>query len=219
MANKKDKTAVAVAIFDKLANGYQDKFMDVSLYADSFNLFCDHLPKKASVLELACGPGNITRYLLDRRPDLQIYGTDLSPNMIALAKTNNPEAKFGLMDSRDILQLDKQYHGIMCGFCLPYLSKEDAVQLIADAGKALFDNGILYISTMEDDYAKSGLEAGSSGDLIYMHYHEADYLCQALKENDFSILYLERKTYMTREKKVTDLLIVAIKKTSTLRKI
>jgi 23S rRNA G2069 N7-methylase RlmK/C1962 C5-methylase RlmI len=43
----------------------------------------------------------------------------------------------------------------MCGFCLPYLSKEEAVKLIRDAAAILNPDGVFYISTMEDDYSKS----------------------------------------------------------------
>src|SRR6185295_3669822 len=99
-----DKTKIAVNIFNKHASKYQDKFMDVNLYAGSFDFFCDAAKKQnAKILEIACGPGNITSYLLNKRPDFKILGIDLAPNMIALAKINNPKADFQLMDCRDIL--------------------------------------------------------------------------------------------------------------------
>ncbi|MBC7864483.1 MAG: class I SAM-dependent methyltransferase, partial [Bacteroidia bacterium] len=60
-----DKTKIAVTIFNKNANGYQNKFMDVNLYADTFDLFCNSIKNEnAEILEIACGPGNITKYLL-----------------------------------------------------------------------------------------------------------------------------------------------------------
>jgi ubiquinone/menaquinone biosynthesis C-methylase UbiE len=62
-----DKNKQAIDVFNKLAKVYQDKFMDVSLYHDSFDVFCSHIKKEnPSVLELACGPGNITQYLLKK---------------------------------------------------------------------------------------------------------------------------------------------------------
>lgn len=208
-----DKNKQAVEIFNKLAQVYQDKFMDVSLYHDSFDIFCKHIKKEnANVLELACGPGNITQYLLKARPDLNILGTDLAPNMIELAKLNNPKANFQLLDSRNILSLNKTYDAIMCGFCLPYLSKEEAIQLISDASKALTDAGVIYISTMEDNYEKSEFKKGSSGDEIFMHFHEGDYLREALTNNGFKNIELKRQNYPTTDgSKVTDLIIIAQK--------
>ena len=82
---------MAIEVFDKCATIYQDKFMDLKLYHDSFNVFCSHIKKaNPDILDVACGPGNITHYLLKKRPDFKILGIDLSPNMIALAQKNNP---------------------------------------------------------------------------------------------------------------------------------
>jgi ubiquinone/menaquinone biosynthesis C-methylase UbiE len=206
-----DKTKVAVRVFNKRANLYQEKFMDVSLYNDTFDLFCDKITKEnASILELACGPGNITKYLLNKRPDLKILGIDLAPNMLELAKINNPAAEFKLMDCRDIGTINKKYDAIMCGFCLPYLSKEGAVKLIGDASKILESKGLIYISTMEDDYHKSGIRRGSYGDEIYIHFHQADYLADALIENNFKLIEIQRKDFLNPDGTTTiDLILIA----------
>jgi ubiquinone/menaquinone biosynthesis C-methylase UbiE len=207
-----DKTKIAVDVFNKLANLYQAKFMDVSMYHDTFDIFCNNLSKQsAHVLELACGPGNITHYLLSKRPELNILGTDLAPNMIELAKINNPSAQFQLLDSRDLKTLNKTYDALMCGFILPYLSKEEAIRLIGDAYKVLNPEGVIYISTIEDDYRASGFRKGSTGDEIYMYYHQADYLTEALIMFGFHILNIQRKEYSYNEVNTVDLILIAKK--------
>ena len=207
-----NQTKIAVDIFNKLATGYQDKFMDVSMYHASLNTFCNSIKKeKAEILELACGPGNITKYLLEKRPDFKILGTDLAPNMIALAKINNPTAEFQLLDCRKIASLNKKSDGIMFGFGMPYLSKDEVFQFINDASNQLNKNGILYISTMEDDNSKSGFKTGSTGDTMYQNFHQADYLTKSLEESEFKIIHLERKEYIHNEEKTIDLIIIASK--------
>ena len=152
-----DQTKIAVDIFNKLADSYQDKFMDVSIYHDSLDFFCETINiKNASVLELACGPGNITKYVLEKRPDFNLLGTDLAPNMITLAKINNPKADFQLLDCKNLSVLKMKFNGIVIGFGLPYLSKKESIQFIRDANQQLYDDGVLYLSTMEDDHSKSG---------------------------------------------------------------
>lgn len=211
-----DNSQRAAEIFNKYASEYNEKFKDVSMYHESFDVFCNAIKKQnAEVLELACGPGNITNYLLQKRPDLKILGTDLAPRMLELAQEINPIAKFQLLDSREILKLGKSFDAIMCGFCLPYLTKQEAIQLIDDIAKVLNQDGVIYISTMEDDNTKSGLRAGSKGDLIFMNFHEADYLCGALKTNGFEIVSITRKQYPGSDGTETvDLLIVAQKAAS-----
>ncbi|MGH2664274.1 class I SAM-dependent DNA methyltransferase [Flavobacterium sp.] len=210
-----DKTKIAVDVFNKSAKEYQDRFMDVDLYNDSFDIFCSSVTKvNAEVLELACGPGNCTRYVIKNRPDFNILGTDLAPNMLELARNNNPSATFQLMDCRDILLLNKKYDAILCGFCLPYLSKAESEKLIDDAATILNPNGILYISTMEEtEDNKSGFKSSSSDEYrAYIYYHQADYLLNALEKNGFKIIHFKRQDYPTTDgTKTVDLLIIAQK--------
>ncbi|MDI1256782.1 MAG: class I SAM-dependent methyltransferase [Flavobacterium sp.] len=204
----------AATVFNHCAADYERQFMDVSLYSHSFDLFCTAVKEKATVLEIGCGPGNITKYLLEKRPDLNLFGIDVAPNMIELAKNNNPNAHFAVMDALEISKIDKQFDAIVCGFCLPYLAKEATIQLIADAALLLNENGILYLSTMEDDYKKSRLQTSSNGKhTLFMYFHEAAYLKEALLENGFEIISQQYQDYPTKDgSKVVDLILIAQKK-------
>lgn len=197
--------------FDKSAKIYQDKFMDVSLYAEPLKLFCDNItPANASILDIACGPGNITRYLLDTRADYDVLGIDLSPNMLILASTNNPGAKFQLMDCREIDKIEQKFDGITCGFCLPYLTPEEAVELIANAAGLLKPGGVFYLSTMvEDDHNKSRYQISSTGDRVYVNYHQEEYLSEAFRENNLEMISLKRFGSPDNvEVKTTDLVLI-----------
>lgn len=205
-----DNSQTAVGIFDKMANVYQEKFMDVSLYHITLDTFCKLIENQnAEMLEIACGPGNITKYLLQQRPDLKILGTDLAPNMIRLAQENNPDATFQLLDCRDMKSLGKKYDAIMCGFVFPYLSPKEVGAFIHDAAEILNQNGVIYISTMEEDENnQSGIKKSSAGDEVYMYYHRADELINALKENGFEITDLQRIANSWGDVKVNDLVVI-----------
>lgn len=210
-----DKTKAAVHLFDTHAQRYQDKYMDVSAYQESLDVFCKLIDKEnAKILELACGPGNLTRYLLNKRPDFRVLATDLSPKMIALAHTNNPTAEVGLMDCRAVVDMETIYDGIVCGFGLPYLSKEESLQLIQDCYQVLAPKGGLFLSTMEGDYATSGWQGPISGgtDRMYIHYHEASYLQEGLHRAGFNVLMVDRKVFPHEDgSSTTDLLMIAQK--------
>jgi hypothetical protein len=73
-------------------------------------------------------------------------------------------------------------------------------------------NGVLYLSTMEDEYSKSGIKTSSSGNQMYMYYHEAERLIRVLNENNFNIIDLQRKEYLATDgAKTIDLLLLAQK--------
>ncbi|HMI04666.1 MAG TPA: class I SAM-dependent methyltransferase [Pedobacter sp.] len=184
------KIVDAAEAFDKSAKIYQDRSMDVSLFAETFNFFCDHIPSdNASILDIACGPGNIIKYLLDRKPGYKILGTDLSPKMLELARINNPTAQFQLMDCRETGTIKQKFDGITCGFCLPYLTLEETMELIANVSRLLIPGGIFYLSTMvEDEITKSRYQISSSGDQVYVNYHREDDLTRALLDNNFEVI-------------------------------
>mgnify|MGYP001566204878 CR=1 FL=1 len=183
--------------WNKLAAAYQDKFMNLDLYDDTYNLFCECIEKPgAKIFEIGCGPGNVTKYLLHKRPDFKIEAIDVAPSMIELAKENNPAADFKTMDCREIDTLTPGFDAVMCGFCMPYLTKADCTKLIKDCAHLLNSGGIFYFSAIEDDYDKSGYETSSNGEhKMYVYYHEAAYLEEALKTNDFDLIDIKRKNY------------------------
>jgi SAM-dependent methyltransferase len=182
--------------WNKVAKLYQDKFMDIDLYNDTYDSFCAQLNMDdASILEIGCGPGNITKYLLNKNPALKIKGIDIAPNMIALAKANNPTADFKVMDCRVIDQLQDKFDGIVCGFCLPYMSEPDALKLIKDCSNLLTGTGVLYISFVEGDYLQSGFQTASSGDRTYFYYFPLEWLQRVLRDNGFKRIEVYRKVY------------------------
>lgn len=178
---------VTFETWNKLASLYEEKFMHLDLYNETYDQFCQSIEKNnATILDIGCGPGNISKYLLTKRPDWQLHGIDIAPTMIELAQKNNPTASFEVLDSRNILQLNKKFDGIMCGFCVPYLTPEDCVQMIADAAKLLHTNGTIYLSFVPGDPAKSGFQTGSTGDKSYFHFYTNEFLIDALLANEFA---------------------------------
>jgi 2-polyprenyl-3-methyl-5-hydroxy-6-metoxy-1,4-benzoquinol methylase len=200
--------------WNKVAALYQEKFMDLDLYDDTYDRFCQLVEKPgAKVFEIGCGPGNITRYIRSKRPDFQIEAIDVAPNMIRLARENNPTVRFKVMDCREIDKIRDRFDGIICGFCMTYLSREDCAKLFKDCSSLLNSGGIAYFSTIEGHYSKSGYEAGSTGDQTYVYYYEEDYLRQAFKENGFEPIDVTRKHYTkTNGNASTEMIFIVGKK-------
>lgn len=183
--------------WDQLAERYQAAFMDLDLYDDSYDALCARVPQVgAHVLEVGCGPGNVTRALLQRRPDFRIHAIDYAPSMVALARTLVPGATFAVMDARDIGSLATRFEAVVVGFCLPYLSADAARQLIQDAARLLLPGGVVYLSTIETDAARSGYETSSKGDArMYVHYHPTPDLRAAMAETGFVGIEVLRAAY------------------------
>jgi len=182
-------------IFDKYACQYQDKYMNVETYSQGLDMFCNAIKRSnANVLELGCGPGNMTHYVLNKRPDLKIFATDISKNMILLAKNNVANIDFAVMDCREITQLNKKYDAILCGFCLPYLNKDEAKKLLQDSAQLLHQGGVMYIGTIQGEYSDSALQGLSSckEDALQLYYYSTDQLMKMVMSSGFSLITEQR---------------------------
>ncbi len=186
-----------IQTWDKLAEKYRDKFMDLELYNDTYDAFCKLIISPSpQIFEIGCGPGNVTRYLSSMRSDFSIEATDAAPNMIAVARSMVPSAKFWVMDCREMDNMKDKYDGIICGFCMPYLSKDECIALIVKCSALLNIGGIFYFSTIEGDYSQSHSETSSDGQYSMMVYlHQEDYLRASLEENNFDIVDVIRLSY------------------------
>jgi RimJ/RimL family protein N-acetyltransferase/SAM-dependent methyltransferase len=208
-----DRYKTTFETWNRVADLYHEKFSGMDLYNDTYDLFCDSVEKKsAKVLEIGCGPGNITKYLLTKRPGFKITATDVAPNMVKLAKENNQIADCRIMDCRELDKLTEKFDAVVCGFCLPYLSKDDCAKLVKDCTSLLNEKGILYLSAIEGDYGNSGYETGSSGDKCYVYYHDEKYLSETLIKNNFSIADLSRKSFDHSSHKSSSHIIIIAEK-------
>lgn len=181
-----------VNIFNLLAKTYESKYMDVGQYDNALDFFCNQINNsRPNILELGCGPGNITKYILDRFPFFQFLCIDMAPNMLQIAQKNNPTISTIVMDARDLNSLPNTFDAIVIGFVFPYLSDVEVFDLIYNSVSKLNSNGVLYISTMVGKYSDSGWEDSSIPDTpkVYMHYHEKEILESKMKENGFEIIY------------------------------
>lgn len=187
--------------------------MDLALYDESYRKFCELLrPGRARVLDAACGPGNVSRYLMAQRPELDLLGIDLAPRMVELAREAAPSAQFAVHDCRHLADLEQRFDGIICAFGLPYLSPEEASAFIEAAAGLLDPCGVLYLSTMLGNSEDSGLDHCSTGDPVYVNYHSEEHLTRLLEKLGFTLV--ERRLIdspSVASKRTTDLMLISRK--------
>lgn len=187
--------------------------MDLTMYDGSYREFCDLLTQgRARVLDAACGPGNVSRYLMAQRPDLDLLGIDLAPRMVELARQAVPSARFLVHDCRHLADLQRRFDGIICAFGLPYLSPEELTAFVGAADHALDAGGVLYLSTMLGNSEDSGLQPCSTGDPVYINYHSEDDIIRSLERRGLLVVRQSRTTGPGAASKVTTDLIVIAKK-------
>ncbi|MEV5737330.1 class I SAM-dependent methyltransferase [Streptomyces sp. NPDC052292] len=101
------------------------------------------------VAELGCGPGPVTAHLRDL--GLDVFGVDLSPVMIGLARETYPDLRFevGSMDALDLT--DGQLQGIVSWYSVIHAAPRDVPQYLAEFRRVLASDGILLLAFFESE--------------------------------------------------------------------
>jgi cyclopropane fatty-acyl-phospholipid synthase-like methyltransferase len=202
--------------WDKVAEQYEQKFMDMDIYNAGYDKFSNELSQHARVLEIGCGPGNITKYLQQKRPDLEIMATDHSQEMIRLAKKNCPAADCRVMDARQLNLQGEIFAGIICGFCIPYLSEKECEKLISDCCELLVSEGVFYLSLLEGRESDSGYESSSDGKYkMFVHYYSEETIVSMLNAAGFALTGMERLSFGGSDKRIQ---LIVLGKKSDLKK-
>jgi len=178
-----------VKSWNALSVVYSDRFDELPDYIDSYQYFLDRIPEGSSLFEIGCGPGTITRFIIRSRPDLNLIATDAAPAMIELARHRLPGPEFRVLDARNLNTVTGLFSGIVCGFCLPYLSREESGGVLRESARLLSPNGLLYVSVMEEDYSRSAVIPGKEPghEMAVFYYTEAD-LTSLLTAAGFTVL-------------------------------
>lgn len=212
MDELKKKYQETYATWNKIADLYQEKFMELDIYNHSYNEFCNLLNNDSQILEIGCGPGNITKQLLHRNSSFIITATDVAPNMVHLAQKNNPTAICKVLDAKNIQSITKKYDALMCGFVIPYLSALDTEKFIEGCASVLKPEGILYLSFVEGQGENSGFISGSTGDRMYFYYHSIKSLETWLSNSGLSTMYSTELNYEKSNGEVEPHKILIVKK-------
>lgn len=99
------------------------------------------------VLELGCGAGRVTGYLIDLAEE--VHGIDLSPAMIAHCRRTYPGGIFHEGDFTDLSQFEDSSFGAVLAPCnvLDVLDDGERRAMLEEIGRVLEDGGLLFMSS------------------------------------------------------------------------
>jgi trans-aconitate methyltransferase len=112
-------------VYDRVAGAYAERYF-TELERKPFDRelldrFAADLCGRGPVCDLGCGPGHVGRYLAER--GVEVFGVDLSPGMVALARQLNPGLRFERGDMLALALSDASLAGLVAFYSLIHLER------------------------------------------------------------------------------------------------
>lgn len=159
-------------IYNTLATYYDDLVKDdeaTKAWIDWIGRF----QKPCSMLELACGSGEITQQL--HHLGYKMTALDLSQQMIDKARNKDEAIEFHCQDMKDLLNF-KSYDSIAC-LCDSFnyiLSKEEVASFFEEVSKHLKEGGLFFFDTHSldrlDEFKEEWNETGTFEDGLHYQW-------------------------------------------------
>lgn len=100
--------------------------------------------KKGRILDVACGRGATTRYLLRFYASSQVLGINISPKQLVMCRRIAPSCTFLLMDAADLAFEDRSLDAIICVEAAFHFNTRE--KFLAEAYRVLRPGGRLVMS-------------------------------------------------------------------------
>jgi len=136
-------------------------------------------------------PGISPRYLSDK--GLDILGVDISEKCIEIARRENPEMRFQIMDMARLNIADESIDGIVSFYSIIHTPKRFMRVLFCEFNRVLKKGGkiLVVVKKGEEEGYVDELE-GFKTSLYFAHFTEEE-VKSFLEANGFSVIFLETR--------------------------
>lgn len=130
--------------YNKIAEDWHQDHQKDDWWIEGTNKFISFLKKGDTVLDVGCGGGTKSKYLIQK--GLSVVGIDFSEKMIEIAKREVPDGTFIVKDLADVEILDYMLDGIFMQAVLLHIPKAKAKEAIQKMADKLKKGGYLYVA-------------------------------------------------------------------------
>lgn len=135
------------ATYNRIAEDWFKDHHEDTWWIEGTDKFVSLLKPGSLVLDVGCGTGVKSQYLLDK--GLKVIGIDFSEKMIEIAKREVPGATFHVADIKDLSGLQETFDGVLAQATLLHIPKAEAGDVVKGLRDKLNNGGYLYIAVKE----------------------------------------------------------------------
>ncbi|WP_430782353.1 class I SAM-dependent methyltransferase [Actinoplanes sp. G11-F43] len=178
--------------YDTVAVSYADMLRD-ALAGDAFQrgilgLFVEVLRSRPAgpVADVGCGPGRISGFLRER--GVEVFGVDVSPGMVAVARREHPGIRFEVGSMTGLDLADGSVAGVLAWFSLIHVPDGEVPGVLAEFRRVLRPGGALLVGFHAGDGSRVKTEGyGGHPMNVVVHRRPVARVSQWLREAGFSV--------------------------------
>ena len=179
-----DKESVVRNSYDKIAREYHASRSKFD-HRRELKEFAALLPENAKVLDVGCGAGvPVDKFLVESGFD--VTGIDFSENMLGLAETNVPKARFFRKNMTRLDFEDNSFDGLTAFYSIIHVPREKHFSLLQSFHRMLKPEGIMLICMGPDEW--EAVDEYQGTEMFWSHYTPEKSL-QLVKDAGFQIIY------------------------------
>jgi SAM-dependent methyltransferase len=180
-----------------VARAYRENLLDELAGKPLDRAFLDAFVERAEsglIVEVGCGPGQVTRYLAGR--GAAVEGVDLSPAMINEATASHPGIAFRVADMFELPYDSGALAGIVGFYAIVHLQPEDLVVPFREFHRVLAPGGLVAVAFHVGNDAVHVDELFGCATSLDFVFHQPEVVIGALVEAGFVLeARLDREPY------------------------
>ncbi len=131
------------------------------------DIFVSKLLKGGSILDVGCGGGTASTYLIKR--GIQVTGIDFSEKMIEICKREATKGKFFVLDMMDLEKIQGEFDGIYAKASILHLPKKKVPEILKIFRNKLNNEGVLYVAVKEATTGQKDEQVKEENDFGYVY--------------------------------------------------
>jgi len=197
-----DKNEI-INFYSEYSIQFDEKIGSLNLYDNSYAAFVMNSKRKRNMLDLACGPGNVSVFVKKMIPDIKITCVDLSEKMLQLAETKVRDAEFYVSDILCVEIPENKYDLIFCAFGIPYIKSSDLDRFVNQVNKFSEKGTSVYMSCMEGTSVENEIMSFANYQTVSVQRHQKNNVVDSFRKFDFTLVDFQTQGYKEPDGSIT----------------
>jgi 2-polyprenyl-3-methyl-5-hydroxy-6-metoxy-1,4-benzoquinol methylase len=133
--------------YNRIAEDWHKDHLHDDWWIQDIDTFVKKLPPGAHVLDVGCGSGVKSKYLIEH--GLRVTGIDISEKLLDIARREAPQGDYRVFSMTDLDVMSEMFDGVFAQASLLHIPRIDAGEVVRKMSRRLRPGGLLHIAVKE----------------------------------------------------------------------